>query len=59
MGNKAEKHNEDTILYDLHNKTEYNSKEPNIIGVDLANGKDFTSYGHIQSNLYSNEKGND
>ena len=59
MTNETEKRNEAKIFYELHNKTEYSSKEPHIIGVDLANGKDFTSYGRIQANLYSNEKGND
>ena len=59
MANETEKRNKAKIFYELHNKTEYSSKESYMISVDLANGEDFTSYGHIQANLYSNEKGND
>lgn len=59
MSNEAEKRDEGKTSYKLYSKTTYGSEEHRMIGVDLANGKDFTSYGRIQANLYSNEKGND
>ena len=59
MSNEAEKRDEGKTSYKLYSKTKYGSEEPRMIGVDLANSKDFTSYGRIQANLYSNEKGND